>query len=433
MLQHRFPLAFLLVSFSLLFSVSVSLAQGPAPRGNRAPATPAGEVGTAFTYQGQLKKGGSPYTGTCDFQFSLWDAASGGVQAGSAVNAVGVNVANGLFTVAVDFGPQFMGAARWLETGVKCTGDGGFTPLASRTVLTAAPYALSLVPGAVISTTGTLGLRLNVPNGNALTAYGQAAGYAAIYGSDTSAGSLGGYGVYGMSANGAGVYGKSSVTFGGSPVGGVVGVSDAGPGVIGQTQYGWAVYGLSQGSGAGVYGYSATGDAGRFSGKVSVLGDLGVQGTLTKGGGSFKIDHPLDPANEYLSHSFVESPDMMNVYNGNVTTDANGEATVTLPAYFQALNKDYRYQLTVIGTFAQAIVSQEIADNRFGIKTDKPNVKVSWQVTGIRQDPYANAHRIQVEEPKAAGDKGKYLYPSVYGQPEQKGIGYEQRPAANSR
>jgi hypothetical protein len=73
------------------------------------------------------------------------------------------------------------------------------------------------------------------------------------------------------------------------------------------------------------------------------------------------------------------------------------------------------------------MVSSEIKDNQFSIKTDKPNVKVSWQVTGIRQDPYANAHRIPVEENKPADEKGKYLYPTEYGQPESKGVFYEQR------
>ncbi|HMB91945.1 MAG TPA: hypothetical protein VKP65_13915, partial [Rhodothermales bacterium] len=68
---------------------------------------------------------------------------------------------------------------------------------------------------------------------------------------------------------------------------------------------------------------SAGGVAGQF------VGDVNVSGTLSKGGGSFKIDHPLDPANKYLAHSFVESPDMMNVYNGNAVLDAAGEAVVT--------------------------------------------------------------------------------------------------------
>ncbi len=110
---------------------------------------------------------------------------------------------------------------------------------------------------------------------------------------------------------------------------------------------------------------------------------------------------------------------MLNVYNGNVTTDANGEASVTLPDYFAALNQDFRYQLTVIGQFAQAIVAQEIRNNQFTIKTDKPRVKVSWQVTGIRQDPWAVANRIAVEEEKAAEEKGCYLHPELWGQSEE--------------
>jgi hypothetical protein len=146
---------------------------------------------------------------------------------------------------------------------------------------------------------------------------------------------------------------------------------------------------------------------------VHVPGDLIVGGNVTKGSGSFKIDYPLDPANKTLSHSFVESPDMMNIYNGNLTTDTKGQAVVTLPEYFQALNRDFRYQLTVIGEFAQAIVAREIKDNRFSIKTNKPNVKVSWQITGIRQDAYANANRIQVVESKGER-RGTYLHPELF-------------------
>lgn len=135
-----------------------------------------------------------------------------------------------------------------------------------------------------------------------------------------------------------------------------------------------------------------------------------VNAWLAKLGGSFKIDHPLDPDNKYLYHSFVESPDMMNVYNGNITTGVDGEATVELPSYFNALNKDFRYQLTVIGTFAQAIVLEEIDGNSFKIKTDQPNVKVSWQVTGVRNDDFAKARRMKVEVEKEAEMKGKRLF-----------------------
>jgi hypothetical protein len=153
-----------------------------------------------------------------------------------------------------------------------------------------------------------------------------------------------------------------------------------------------------------------------------VNGNLTVTGSLSKGSGSFKIDHPLDPANKYLSHSFVESPDMMNIYNGNVVTDDKGEAVVVLPDYFEALNRDFRYQLTVIGQFAQAIVSTKIKNGRFTIRTDKPGVEVSWQVTGIRRDAYANAHRIPVEEDKPVAERGYYLHPELFGAPKAKGI-----------
>jgi hypothetical protein len=168
--------------------------------------------------------------------------------------------------------------------------------------------------------------------------------------------------------------------------------------------------------------------AGRFWGNVEIYhynglhpdGNLLVSGTVTAGTGMFTIDHPLDPENKYLHHSSVESPDMMNVYNGNITTDAGGEAVVQLPDYFEALNQDFRYQLTVIGTFAQAIVASEIKDNRFLIKTNAPNVKVSWQVTGIRHDAFANAHQLKVEEDKPTQERGYYLHPAEHGQPEEK-------------
>jgi hypothetical protein len=185
------------------------------------------------------------------------------------------------------------------------------------------------------------------------------------------------------------------------------------------------VYGLADGTGSnfGVYGIASGGTlnyAGYF------LGNVHVNGTLSKSAGSFKIDHPLDPEHKYLQHSFVESPDMMNIYNGNAVTGPDGYATVSLPDWFGALNKDFRYQLTVIGEFAQVAVAQEIQDNRFRIRSDKPGVKVSWQVTGIRKDPYAEANRIQVEVPKSASEVGFYLHPEVYGRTMDRAIGYTQ-------
>ena len=181
----------------------------------------------------------------------------------------------------------------------------------------------------------------------------------------------------------------------------------------------WAdISGTNGSSAAGFFrnrSVSGAGYAGWFVGNVL------IQGTLSKSAGSFTIDHPLDPANQTLSHSFVESPDMMNVYNGNVVLDKNGEAWVQLPEWFEALNKDYRYQLTCIGGFAPVYIATEIANNRFQIGGGKPGLKVSWQVTGIRRDPYAEMYRIVVEQKKA--EPGTYLCPECYGLPKTMGMG----------
>jgi hypothetical protein len=163
----------------------------------------------------------------------------------------------------------------------------------------------------------------------------------------------------------------------------------------------------------------------RTSGRSEFDGNVNIIGNLAKSSGTFKIDHPQYPEHKFLIHSFVESPDMMNVYNGNTETDASGMAAVQLPGYFEAENIDFKYQLTVMGkVFAQAIVFEEISNNRFVVKTDKPYVKVSWQVTGVRNDLYAQKNRIVAEVDKNADEKGKYIIPSLYGQPAEKAINY---------
>ena len=160
------------------------------------------------------------------------------------------------------------------------------------------------------------------------------------------------------------------------------------------------------------------------------VGNLSVGGTLSKAAGTFRIDHPVDPDNKFLVHSFVESPDMMNLYNGNVVTDATGMAIVELPSYFCAENKDFRYQLTPIGGegFSRVRVVSKISNNRFVIQSDPPRIEVSWQVTGIRNDRYARAHPIDPEPTKAAHEKGRYLHPELYGQPVNQGLLYMAPP-----
>ena len=230
-------------------------------------------------------------------------------------------------------------------------------------------------------------------------------------------------GVFGQAVGGTGVLGSASATSGLNF--GVQGISASSAGI--GVQAGNTPTGEGVSLAAGTFLVNAyVGKSGEFnvdnSGNGFFAGNLTVKGNVSKGGGSFKIDHPLDPANKYLSHSFVESPDMMNVYNGNITTDRHGFATVNLPDYFEALNGDFRYQLTVIGQFAQAIVAKKISANRFVIRTNKPNVEVSWQVTGVRHDAYANRYRIPVEEDKALAEQGYYLHPEVFGQPESRSI-----------
>jgi len=163
--------------------------------------------------------------------------------------------------------------------------------------------------------------------------------------------------------------------------------------------------------------------AGFFDGDVTVSGDLNVTGSIAKGSGTFKIDHPLDPENKYLVHSFIESPKMLNIYNGKVTTDAKGFARVTLPEYVEAANKDFLYQLTVIGTFAQAIVKEELSDNQFLIQTNMPNVAVCWELTGVRADKYAEENRVIPELEKEK--KGTYLHPELYNEPKEKSEDFE--------
>jgi len=69
-------------------------------------------------------------------------------------------------------------------------------------------------------------------------------------------------------------------------------------------------------------------------------------------------------------------------------------------------------------------VAKEISGNRFRISGGKPGGKVSWQVTGIRHDAYADAHRIQVEVEKPPQEQGRYLHPELFGAPAEQAIGY---------
>ena len=295
-------------------------------------------------------------------------------------------------------------------TGVYATSNSGFGLYAnSAGVGTTSSLGGQLNVQAVI--TGADGLRtygFNAPSGSSL--FG---GFGAVVqggNGDPSNFSEGGYGVYSFGGNADQTGGSSAL--GGSGVFGAGGNADFG------------------GDG-GVFSFAA-GTTG--NGYASYFdGDINVTGAVFAGTKDFKIDHPLDPANKYLYHASVESSEMMDIYTGNVTTDAEGFGMVRLPEWFEAVNQDFRYQLTVIGQFAQAIVAREIQNNQFVIQRNAPNVKVSWQVTAIRHDAFAKAHPLVVEERKNALERGSYIHPELYGAPEQKGVTWVRHPEAMKR
>ncbi len=199
------------------------------------------------------------------------------------------------------------------------------------------------------------------------------------------------------------------------------------PNSAGATGISYGVKGYAE-HGSQAYGgyftvYDATFKAAIYATTMSTYGDYAgffwgnvvCSGTINGSTGAIKIDHPLDPSNKFLLHSNVQSPDMMNVYNGNVILDEKGEAVVEMPSYFEALNSDFRYQLTCIGGFAPVYVADEISDGRFVIAGGEPGMKVSWQVTGIRADVVAKAHRLPVEVEKSDEEKGLYIHHELFG------------------
>jgi hypothetical protein len=265
---------------------------------------------------------------------------------------------------------------------------------------------------------------------------GQTTGSAvAGYATNTIGGTSGVTGVsyskHGTGVIGAAVsdIGKTIGVKGGSKSPDGIGVQGAADSTTGETigvrgesksNSGIGVYGIASeatGVNYGVKGESASPNG--FAGKF--VGNVDVAGTLTKTMGTFKIDHPLDPENKYLYHSFVESPDMMNIYNGIVTLGKDGSAMVTLPDWFEALNREFRYQLTCIGGFAPVYVAKKVDGNRFKIAGGKPGMEVSWQLTGVRKDAYAETHRVQVEEMKPVAERGSYLHPEAFGKSAEKG------------
>jgi trimeric autotransporter adhesin len=372
------------------------------------------------------------------------------------------------------------------ETGLKINSKGQITFASGQTfpgggtvtsVGLSAPASDFTVSGSPVTSSGTLALNWNTPptsssiantivkrdaNGafSAGTVTGSTSSTFGVVGISGSSVGVGGFstsqaGMQGSSNTGVGVFGESSS----SPA--VEGVSGSSYGVYGISQSTVGVFGFAEGTQSTLSGFGPDGVVGEASGSVGTgvvaintnasgeaflainqgsstgpaaffVGSVDVDGSLTKTSGTFKIDHPLDPANKYLYHSFVESPDMMNIYNGVATLDAKGQATVKLPDWFESLNQDFRYQLTAIGAPGPNLhIAAKVQNNSFRIGGGQPGMEVSWQVTGIRHDAWANAHRVQVEVDKPGVERGTYIHPELFGAPKEKSLAAARHPELN--
>jgi hypothetical protein len=261
-------------------------------------------------------------------------------------------------------------------------------------------------------------------NNNALYAVTNGTFSHAVYGKHSGAGNSGFLG-----SDTWGAYGEhdSSGNWGtlGSANTGIYGQSYSLIGVYGHSQTASGVYGLST-SGHGVHGQSGTGDAGYFDGDVTVIG------TLSKGSGSFVIDHPLDPENRLLRHNFVESPENLLIYRGKAQLDASGEVVVEMPDYFEVLTREDEATIHLTSVGRPFLTGYEWNSNRAGFRVfGEPNRKVAWMVMADRDDPVIHQLARPVEEDKGPDnklcDRGELLYPEAYGYPESMGKDYKEQ------
>ncbi|MFH2141433.1 MAG: hypothetical protein ABIJ97_03350 [Bacteroidota bacterium] len=236
------------------------------------------------------------------------------------------------------------------------------------------------------------------------------------------------YGVWGQTSWGiAGTFGLNTKTTGGWGVEG-----NGFNGTIGLTTFGqgYGIYGENMDPGviynnigvAGLGWVGVWGETNDFSTGYGVYANGDFASTGAK---SFMIDHPSDPENKFLKHFSAESPEILNIYRGTTVLNSNGEAIVELPDYFEAINKNFSYQLTPVGASAPGLfIKQEISNGKFLISGGQPNLKVCWTVYSERNDAYLQKYpeKRNVEIDKRDGAKGNYLMPGLYNQPDSKKI-----------
>jgi hypothetical protein len=269
------------------------------------------------------------------------------------------------------------------------------------------------------------------PGGNGVFGFSTNPNGSGVFGANNStnpANAPGGSGVFGLTGatGAAGVFGANNAprgvgVQGNGPDAGVSGFSANGSGVVGSSRQGDAILGNGGIGGNAIHGRGGT-FAGLFEGGVSIrggslevtkIGDIGGEisaVSIFAQNKHFRIDHPADPVRKYLIHATIESSEMMNLYSGVVVLDGRGEAEVALPEWFEALNRDFRYQLTCVGSFAPVYIARKIANNGFKIAGGHPGIEVCWQVAGTRHDRWAREHPFAVEVEKQPGENEAIFY-----------------------
>jgi hypothetical protein len=252
-----------------------------------------------------------------------------------------------------------------------------------------------------------------------------------VYGENDS--SSGGKGIFGFSKQGFEGFGLQGLATGSDGIG--VGGSTGSFGAVAKSIFGTATIGVIGDSGNGYAIVAASDNSNAFFAKNGNTSDTAVISNAGGGaplfasgtGGSLFLDGngnlSVSGANKYLYHASVESSEMINIYTGMARLDWSGSAIVSLPDWFEAVNGDFRYQLTAVGTPAPNLhIAREISNNVFVIAGGQSGMKVSWQVTGVRHDAYAQAHPLQVSVDKPEEERGYYLHPELYGESGEKSL-----------
>ncbi|MEM1422711.1 MAG: hypothetical protein AAGH64_01785 [Planctomycetota bacterium] len=365
--------------------------------------------GTSFTYQGQLTQNGDDVASPTDLRFALWDAQIGGTKVSGPIT-ITVTPERGVFSADLDFGvdPFTSDTALWLAIEASAAGAGVFETL-GRTPLRASTYSLS-TRGITVDNQGRVRIG---DRGAQVTAFDvstdntQNTVAAAVFNDGAADPSLPTT-AFGAVADDGTAIEAIATQMNPTPLGlfptGVLAIADA-TGFPNDAVGVLATANGSPGTGIGVIG-----EGGFFS--VFANGDFGAAGVK-----NFIIDHPLDPANLFLRHYSAEAPEPLNIYTGNATLDASGNATVTLPDYFHTINTDVRYTLTPVGKpMPNLHIAKKVDDRAFTIAGGEPGMQVSWQITATRDDPYVKSKGHSDVLPKRPHQIGKYLQPELLGQ-----------------